>query len=87
MKKRPRVAAGYAVKFEGRNSLITRVTGSMAELQSIDDNGNIVWRTANVDDLSEGDALDLYVSMSKHRYEYDDKRTVFYNLDNNSNIA
>jgi hypothetical protein len=86
MKRKARVAAGYAVKFEGGNFLVTKVTGNMAELQSIDSNGNIVWRTASVDDLSEGDALDLYVSMSKHRYEYDDKRNVFYNLDTNSNI-
>ena len=86
MEKRFNVAAGYAVKFEGRNFLVTRVTGS--ELQSIDSNGNIIWRTASVNDISEfGDMIDLYVSMSIHRYEYDEVRNVFYNLDINSNAA
>lgn len=88
MEKRFKVAAGYAVKFEGRNFLVTRVTGSMVELQSIDSNGNIIWRTASVDDISEfGDMIDLYVSMSIHRYEYDEVRNVFYSLDINSNAA
>lgn len=89
MKIKSNVAAGYAVKFEGKSFLVTRVTGSMAELQSIDSNGNIIWRTASVDDISEiGDALDLCESMYEHGYEYDDKRSVFYDkLNTNSNAV